>query len=438
MDSEVQDHVNLDYRTRNAAILYQNEEKTVTLIDIPLSISLAQVLPGQCCDRILLSTPALEKPYPSTEPKSCAARAKVLSQIGPTEDAYDYADFIRKGLQEIRDSHKTSWCLPRKVRSVAPSPRKKRRIKDVDASIDHAMPVQEPHLSVLELSSQIIEACPTTCTCIISVERSMITIQNATSRPAKMFMPKTSAIFHIPPHSTMILSNIGVRTAWAFKYEALRLYQMSSASADPGQFDFVLLDPPWQNRSVARSKSYKTIRDEDPIQLLREDLGQHIACNGLVGCWVTNKPDVRKVAENCFEAWNLDLVEEWVWIKTTASGEPVYEVEGLWRKPYEILLLGRKAMPIELSAPGDGNIAKSLSRRLIAGVPDLHSRKPCLKDLIEPMIHNPRDYRAIEIFARNMTTGWLAYGDESLKFNWDGHWTDFLSKQFEPFEVAPE
>ncbi|MCJ1417789.1 hypothetical protein MMC32_004134 [Xylographa parallela] len=410
--------------SRKTAILYQNEQKTVTLMDIPISISLAQILPGQSCDRILLSTPPLEDPYPSTEPKSCAARARVLSRMGPTEDAYDYTDFIRKGLQEIRDSHKASWCLPRNVRPMVRSTGKKRRVEDLEASIDDAMPVQEPHLSVLELGTRLAEACTKSCTYTISADGRMVAIQNATSKPVEMSIPTPPAIFHIPPHSEMILSNIGARTAWAFKYEALRLYPTSTASADPGQFDFILLDPPWQNRSVARSKSYKTIRDEDPLQLLHGELDQHIAPNGLVGCWVTNKCDVRIAAKNCFEAWNVDLVEEWIWIKTTASGEPVYEVEGLWRKPYEVLLLGRKATPNEVSAQVDGNKAKTISRRLIAGVPDLHSRKPCLKDLIEPMMPNRKDYRAIEIFARIMTTGWLAYGDEALKFNWAGYWTE--------------
>ena len=424
MNSQVQGQVNLDHGIRKTAILYQNEQKTVTLIDIPLSISLAQVTPGQSCERILLSTPPLEEPYPSTEPKTCAARAKVLSRMAPAEDAYDYTDFIRKGLQEIRESYKATWCLPRKIRSVADSPRKKRRLEGVDSSIDRTILLQEPHLSILELSSQMTKACTKTCTYTISAGGCMVTIQNATSRSAEMSIRKPLAIFHIPPHSEMILSNIGPRTAWAFKYEALRLYPTSTASAGPGQFDFILLDPPWQNTSVARSKSYKTIRDEGPLQLLHEEMEQHITCNGLVGCWVTNKPIVIKAAKNCFEAWNVQLVEEWVWIKTTASGEPVYEVEGLWRKPYEVLLLGRKAMPTEVSAPVDGSIAKDISRRLIAGVPDLHSRKPCLKELIEPMMQNRRDYRAMEIFARNMTTGWIAYGDEALKFNWEGHWTE--------------
>ncbi|MCJ1401965.1 hypothetical protein MMC11_005182 [Xylographa trunciseda] len=410
---------------RQTAILYQNEQKTVTLIDIPLSISLAQVLPGQFLDRILLSTPPLKDPYPPTEPKSDAARASVLSTIGPTEDIYDYTEFVHKGLQEIRDSHKADWCADRRIRPIAPSPSRKRRIDDSDASVDNPMHVQAPHLSVPGMASQMTDACTQPCTYIISAEGCMITIENATPKPAQISMPKSPTIFHIPPHSEVILSNINARTAWAFSYEALRLYPTSSSFAGPGQFDFILLDPPWQNRSVARSKSYKTMRYDDPLRILRESLGQHIARNGLVGCWVTNKADVRKAAKNCFEAWDVDIVEEWVWIKTTARGEPVYDVEGIWRKPYEVLLLGRRVMPTEVSAPTNCNNAKRLPRRLIAGVPDLHSRKPCLKDLIEPMMPDRREYRAMEIFARNMTTGWLAYGDEALKFNTNEHWAEF-------------
>ncbi|MCJ1396449.1 hypothetical protein MMC18_009339 [Xylographa bjoerkii] len=406
------------------AILYQNEQKTITLIDIPLSISLAQVLPGQSLHRILLSTAPPKEPYLPTEPKSDAARARVMSKRGPAEDAYDYTGLIHKGLQEIRESHKADWCLSRKVRPVAPSPSRKRRFEDLDTSVDHAVLMQEPHLSIFEIGSKMTQACTKPCTYTINAEGRMITVQNSTTKPAQFSIPKSPTILHIPPHSEVILGSIEPTTAWAFHYEALRLYPTSTSSAGPGQFDFILLDPPWQNRSVARSKSYKTMKYEDPLQLLREELGQHIPPNGLVGCWVTNKPDVRKAARNCFEAWDVDVVEEWIWIKITANGEPVYEVEGLWRKPYEILLLGRRVRPTEVSASIHDTIAQGLPKRLIAGVPDFHSRKPCLKDLIKPLMPHQRDYRAMEIFARNMTTGWLSYGDEALKFNWDWHWAD--------------
>lgn len=41
-------------------------------------------------------------------------------------------------------------------------------------------------------------------------------------------------------------------------------------------------------------------------------------------------------------------------------------------------------------------------------------------ELVEPYL--PETYRACEIFGRNLTEGWFTWGDEALKFNWDGHW----------------
>lgn len=41
---------------------------------------------------------------------------------------------------------------------------------------------------------------------------------------------------------------------------------------------------------------------------------------------------------------------------------------------------------------------------------------------MEPFLPGP--YRACEIFGRNLTEGWFTWGDEALKFNWEGHWTE--------------
>ena len=55
-------------------------------------------------------------------------------------------------------------------------------------------------------------------------------------------------------------------------------------------------------------------------------------------------------------------------------------------------------------------------------VPDLHSRKPCLKELIETLLLDANHYRALEVFARHLVAGWWSWGDECLKFNWEGNW----------------
>lgn len=166
---------------------------------------------------------------------------------------------------------------------------------------------------------------------------------------------------------------------------------------------------------MRRSAKYETFHDSDPMVILRAMLGQHLAPGALVACWITNKASVRDVLLETFQAWNVRLVEEWAWLKTTVCGLPVNQIDGLWRKPYEVLLLGRKDIDEVESSHQD------VQRRVIVAVPDLHSRKPHLKTLIEPLL--PGTYRALEIFARNLTAEWWSWGDEVLKHNWEGHWS---------------
>jgi N6-adenosine-specific RNA methylase IME4 len=188
-------------------------------------------------------------------------------------------------------------------------------------------------------------------------------------------------------------------------------------------FDFILLDPPWPNSSAKRKGSYSAFQMLGQIDKMFQsmDLDRYIAPSGLVGVWVTNRPKVRELVlgfGGLFERLNVSLVEEWVWLKTTVNGEPVTDLDGLWRKPYEVLLLGRApASRLETA-----QTAVEVKRRVIVGVPDLHSRKPCLKTLIESML--PQKYQALEIFARYLVAEWWSWGNEVLKFNWDGYWTE--------------
>ena len=241
----------------------------------------------------------------------------------------------------------------------------------------------------------------------------------------------------LPPSSTFFLSTVDSISVKTFSDSAYTMLPKHSKSAGPGQFDLILLDPPWQNRSVRRSKRYHTTashsgrryEDSDPLIPLEESLGQHIAPGGLVGCWITNKAKVREKALQLFDSWGVELEEEWVWLKVTSNGDPVTELGGVWRKPYEVLLLGRKSLNDEdvrerkRVRVGE---ERKVRKTLLVAVPDLHSRKPNLKELIEPMIPHLREYRALELFARNMTAGWWAWGDESLKYNWTDIWSTDL------------
>lgn len=148
-----------------------------------------------------------------------------------------------------------------------------------------------------------------------------------------------------------------------------------------------------------------------------------IANNGILAVWITNKPAIRTMIlgpGGIFENFNVGLIEEWIWVKTTVKGEPMFALDSSWRKPYEVLLVGKAATnPYTVAEP-----ATDMKRRVIAGVPDLHSRKPCLKNLLESLMADPNSYTAIELFARHLVSGWFSYGNEPLRFQWDGCWAD--------------
>jgi N6-adenosine-specific RNA methylase IME4 len=200
----------------------------------------------------------------------------------------------------------------------------------------------------------------------------------------------------------------------------------------PKKFDFLLLDPPWPNRSVKRThktapSTYSTAESlEDIYQLLMGmDLDVLMAESCLVAMWITNKPAVRDLVlgENgIFDCWGVELVEEWVWLKTTVHGEPVTPIDSVWRKPYEVLLLGRKSKQYAAPFEDAPRVHSLISRKVLMSVPDLHSRKPCLKELIEPYIVDRNSYRALEIFARHLVAGWWSWGDECIKFNGKQYW----------------
>lgn len=280
--------------------------------------------------------------------------------------------------------------------------------------------------------------------------------------------------YYLPSHSTFILSRTE-DSITTFKHAAAHYLSSSTASAGPSQFDFILLDPPWPNASAKRAGSYHRIKTvHDTASLLRSmRLEDHLAPTGMIGIWITNKRSIRNLflpptisrsssmtpAEqqpspaSLFATWGVTLIEEWIWIKTTTHGEPVTAIDSVWRKPYEILLLARRVPPESIAqSPSPtqqahqahqayqshlhpdlpGTYQPQIKRRVIAGVPDLHSRKPCLKDLIEPLMPHPTRYRALEVFARHLTAGWWAWGDQVLKFNWEGAWTTLTSNSNAP------
>ena len=183
------------------------------------------------------------------------------------------------------------------------------------------------------------------------------------------------------------------------------------------QFEFIVLDPPWPNRSARRKENnYSTAYSLSDIRSLLKliPISAHLNPEGLVAVWVTNKSkfnDLLTSKDGILEEWGLEVVGEWTWLKITTSGDPVVHLDSTWRKPWERLLIARRRgssrrLPVE--------------RKVLLAVPDVHSRKPSLRPLFEDVF--AKDYSGLEVFARNLTAGWWSWGDQALHFQGEEHW----------------
>lgn len=187
------------------------------------------------------------------------------------------------------------------------------------------------------------------------------------------------------------------------------------------KFNLILLDPPWPNRSARRkSKGYKTAPTLSGIRAILQNIPipSHLAPDGLVAVWITNKPSIVELLTargGLFEEWGLQLAAEWTWLKITPAGEPIFDLDSSWRKPWEKLLIARRAAT---SQP-------HISDMTILAAPDVHSRKPSLKGLFQPILGS--EYPGLEIFARSLTAGWWSWGDQVLKFQAAEHWVPVQS-----------
>lgn len=184
------------------------------------------------------------------------------------------------------------------------------------------------------------------------------------------------------------------------------------------KFDFIVLDPPWPNRSARRRvKSYVTASNLAEIRGLLSllPMQSHLAATGLIAVWVTNKHSIHDYvtsSDGLLESWGLELVAEWTWVKITSQGDPIFDVASRWRKPWEKLLIAKRR---------GSSIPIGLSNKVILAVPDVHSRKPNLRGLFQEFL--PPRYCGLEVFARNLTAGWWSWGDQVLQFQAKTQWT---------------
>ena len=430
-------------------ILWQNTAQTVALLDIPRSISAAQGSIQHPCHGLLLSSKPLDVPFPIQEPKTAAARANLEANTVDAALAGVYHALLDDALGQIRENHEGEWCLPRPfVEDPKPKVGKKRKL-DIDELPNEveALP-HDAHAARRTLPSDVFKELSSVSTAkgwylgTAPEEPEAVDDHSLTSathdphfRPAyreetmrliarNRHLPVTYG-FRIPPRASFYLSSVAESRAF---HAAIRAQAQEDST--PRHFNCILLDPPWPNRSVTRThqtagSTYTiapTLRSVQKL-ILGMDLEMVMGEDCLVGIWITNKPAIRNLVlgeGGLFDCWGVELTEEWVWLKTTIHGEPVTRIASAWRKPYEVLLLGSRKRNLYEDNPTGMQQPK---RRVLVAVPDLHSRKPCLKELIEPLLSSLEgETRVLEVFARHLVAGWWSWGDECIKFNWEGCW----------------
>ncbi|NXX88511.1 METL4 protein, partial [Centropus bengalensis] len=202
----------------------------------------------------------------------------------------------------------------------------------------------------------------------------------------------------VPPKSSFLLSDISC-------LQPLLNYKK--------KYDVIVIDPPWENKSVKRSNRYSYLCSWQIKQIPVPALA---APNCLVVTWVTNRQKhLRFVKDELYPHWSVKTLAEWHWVKITRAGEFVLPLDSLHKKPYEVLVLGRVQGGEEEALRKTEDVPPIPEHKLIVSIPcSLHSHKPPLTAVLAEFMKP--DVECLELFARNLQPGWTSWGNEVLKF----------------------
>ncbi|XP_061452384.1 N(6)-adenine-specific methyltransferase METTL4 isoform X2 [Rhineura floridana] len=192
------------------------------------------------------------------------------------------------------------------------------------------------------------------------------------------------------------------------------------------KFGIIVIDPPWENKSVKRSNRYSYLSH---WQIKKIPVPALAAPDCLLVTWVTNRQKHLCFVKNeLYPHWSVHGVAEWFWVKITRSGEFVFPLNSFHKKPYEVLVLGRVQgetdVPLRIS---ESEVPPIPDQKLIVSVPcTLHSHKPPLTEILKG--YAKPDVECLELFARNLQPGWTCWGNEVLKFQHMDYFTALPNK----------
>ncbi|KAI9728055.1 MAG: hypothetical protein M1834_007869 [Cirrosporium novae-zelandiae] len=452
------------------SILYHDASFTTILLDIPKSLSEAQqqqkcllLPPTTGVSPQFLAPPGPTTPFPTPEPKTPAARQRVLERIPREQRERDelIRELVGGALEEVGRVWKGGWCLERVGEGVEGMGKSegeeevgKKRENTTEENNDND---KNPATTINNTGYSII-LNPTH-----TFLPSFTTLPPGTTIPVQNPHPHSTHLTLFPPEKTYTIppqSHFLPHTLTP-SIQTLLPTLLTPYNNNP-RYTHILLDPPYPNRSASHSSSYLTppssSQTTPPLTLFQNFLIENpevLAPEAVIAIWVTNSARARRQAREFLEGVGAGVggvVEEWVWVKVTQGGLPVVGLGGVWRRGWEVCLVARVGGGVGVGegngGGGGGGSGSSTNReestnvsepppckrRIIIAVPTFHSQKPSLAYLLPRLFPVPSSaspngddqeegkFMGLEVFARNLSAGWFSVGDECLKFNEDVYW----------------
>ncbi|RLN74383.1 hypothetical protein BBJ28_00020219 [Nothophytophthora sp. Chile5] len=176
-----------------------------------------------------------------------------------------------------------------------------------------------------------------------------------------------------------------------------------------GKHQLIVLDPPWENKSVARAKRYATFHHTELLKIDVRHIADEQEC--ILAVWVTNRPRYMAfLREQVLPAWGFTYHACWYWLKLCTNGELVTPLDSTHRLPVETLVVAYRAKDPER----EQRVRKRLGEqtRAVLSIPLRHSWKPPPECFFgEEEVASPT-YRKAELFARELRPHWTSVGNE--------------------------
>ncbi|KAJ9648023.1 hypothetical protein H2199_001800, partial [Coniosporium tulheliwenetii] len=280
-------------------ILYRNAEGDVMLIDIPTSIAAAQGTKDHPAFSRLLSSKPHEVPFATNnEPKSADAKSKLAANTVDAALDEEYRSLISRALAEINSNIQGDWCHPRELFSEVQLKGGNRELKKRED--DKPGTAQNIFDDALPWSRE-------------PIEKSMARLAG---------LPQDL----LPQLAEQCDSKHGDKKRFLVKYSCTETADETNSEEGKEKKEYLPYEPLQYNLddSILRLTVLDNLITGKPAYTFRHlDHQQAGRTHHDPRSW------------GLFENLNVGLIEEWIWVKTTAKGEPVFALDSSWRKPYE-------------------------------------------------------------------------------------------------------